>query len=159
LKAERVLKSGFAVKFMTDFYMKKCIETAGKSDMDIPVGCAVVREGEIISLCHNEKEALNSVSAHAEILALNETAKKLGSWRLEGCDLYVTLEPCPMCAWAILNSRIKNVYFGAFDTKYGAFGGALNLAHYGNFETNIFGGIMEKECENLLKEYFKSIRK
>ncbi len=139
--------------------MEKCIEAAKKSGMDIPVGCAIVKDGEIVSLCHNEKEAKNSVSAHAEILALNLAAKSLNSWRLMECDLYVTLEPCPMCAWAILNSRIKNVYFGAYDTKYGAFGGALNLQNYSDFKTNIFGGIMEKECEDLLKKYFKEVRK
>ena len=89
--------------------MEKCIETAKKSGMEIPVGCAVVKDGEIISIFHNKKEAKNSVSAHAEILALNDAAKKLGNWRLTGCELYVTLEPCPMCAGAILNSRVKNV--------------------------------------------------
>lgn len=145
-------------KNMTDFYMEKCIKEAEKSGMEIPVGCAVVKDGEIISICHNKKEAKNSVSAHAEILALNDAAKKLGNWRLTGCDLYVTLEPCPMCAWAILNSRVKNVYFGAHDTKYGAFGGALNLLHYSDFKINVFGGIMEKECEKLLLEYFKEAR-
>lgn len=144
---------------MTDFYMEKCIEEAKKSGMDIPVGCAIVKNGEILALCHNEKEILNSISAHAEILALNKAAKKLENWRLFECDLYVTLEPCPMCAWAILNSRIKNVYFGASDLKYGAFGGALNLLHYGDFKTKIFSGIMEKECEGLLKQYFEEIRK
>jgi len=154
------LKNWFSgTKIMTDFYMEKCIEIANKSGMDIPVGCAVVKDGEIIALCHNKKEAANSVSAHAEILALNEAAKVLGSWRLEECDLYVTLEPCPMCAWAVLNSRIKNVYFGASDTKYGAFGGALNLSRYSDFKINIFSGIMEKECEDLLQKYFKTVRK
>lgn len=144
---------------MINFYMEKCIETAKKSGIDIPIGCAVVKNGEIIALCYNKKEATNYVSAHAEILALNEAAKVLGSWRLEGCDLYVTLEPCPMCAWAILNSRIKNVYFGASDAKYGAFGGALNLSRYCDFKINVFGGIMEKECEDLILEYFKVVRK
>ncbi len=142
-----------------EFFMQKCIEQAKKSGKDIPVGAAVVKNGEIISASHNKKELLCEVSAHAEILALNEASKKLNSWRLLDCDLYVTLEPCPMCAWAILNSGIKNVYFGASDTKYGAFGGALNLCRYNGFKTKIFGGIMEKECEELLTDYFKSIRK
>ncbi len=139
--------------------MQKCIEIAKLSGGDIPVGALIVKNGEIISISHNKKEQLNEVTAHAEILALNMAAKKLKSWRLFDCDLYVTLEPCPMCAWAILNSGIKNVYFGACDTKYGAFGGALNLNRYNGFKTKVFGGIMEKECEELLKEYFKSIRK
>lgn len=142
-----------------NFYMQKCIDLAKQSAGDIPVGAIVVQNGEIVAESHNKKEAIKQVTAHAEILVLNEAAKKLDNWRLLDCDLYVTLEPCPMCAWAILNSGIKNVYFGANDTKYGAFGGALNLSLYNNFKTKIFGGIMEKECEELLKEYFKSIRK
>lgn len=144
---------------MPGFYMQKCIEIAKKSNDDIPVGCIIVQNGEIISSAFNKREAQNLVASHAEILALEEANKKTGSWRLDDCDLYVTLEPCPMCAWAILNARIKNVYFGASDTKYGAFGGAINLNHLHNFKTKIFGGIMEEECEKLLKEYFKKIRK
>lgn len=143
----------------THFYMQKCMELAKKSGIDIPVGALIVKNDEIISLQHNKKEALGQISAHAEILALNDAANKLNNWRLTGCDLYVTLEPCPMCAWAILNSGIRNVYFGAYDTKYGAFGGALNLMLYNSFKTKVFGGIMEKECEEILKEYFKNIRK
>lgn len=142
-----------------NFYMQKCIDLAKQSSGDIPVGAIVVKDGEIIAESCNKKEALKEVTAHAEILALNNAAKKLNNWRLLDCDLYVTLEPCPMCAWAILNSGIKNVYFGAGDTKYGAFGGALNLTCYGGFKTKIFGGIMEEECEELLKAYFRSIRK
>ena len=144
---------------MTDLYMKKCINEALKSGGDIPVGCAIVKDGNIVALSHNEKEVLNSVSAHAEILALNKAAQYLGNWRLSECDLYVTLEPCPMCAWAILNSRVKNVYFGAFDTKYGAFGGAINLNNLSDFKINIIGGNMEKECENLISDYFRKTRK
>lgn len=144
---------------MPDFYMQKCIETARLSQGDIPVGCIIVKDDKILSMASNKRELLNSVSSHAEILALEEASKKLGSWRLGECDLYVTLEPCPMCGWAILNSRIKNVYFGASDTKYGAFGGAMNLLNFHDFKTNVFGGIMEEECEKLILEYFKNIRK
>lgn len=139
--------------------MQKCIDLAKQSGDDIPVGAILVKNREIIAQSHNKKEAAKQVTAHAEILVLNEAAKKLNNWRLLDCDLYVTLEPCPMCAWAILNSCVKNVYFGASDTKYGAFGGALNLASYGSFKTKIFGGIMEEECEELLKKYFRNIRK
>ena len=139
--------------------MQKCIELAKKSGADIPVGALVVRNSEILAASHNKKEKLQQVSAHAEILALNEAADKLKNWRLTDCDLYVTLEPCPMCAWAILNSGIKNVYFGANDTKYGAFGGALNLMQYNNFKTKVFSGLMEEECEQLIKEYCRKIRK
>jgi len=139
--------------------MQKSIELAKNSGVDIPVGAVVVKNGKILAARHNEREVRKEVSAHAEILVLNDAAKKLDNRRLGECDLYVTLEPCPMCAWAILNSGVKNVYFGAYDTNYGAFGGALNLSLYGNFKTKIFGGIMEEECGKLIKDYFKSIRK
>jgi len=139
--------------------MKKCIEAAKMSGGDIPVGCVIVKNGEILSCTCNKREKENLVTSHAEILAINEASKKLKNWRLSDCDLYVTLEPCPMCAWAILNSRIKNVCFGACDTRYGAFGGAINLLNFHTFTPKVFGGIMEKECEELILEYFKKIRK
>ena len=142
-----------------EFFMKQCINIAKESGKDIPVGCLIVKDEQIISSAYNKREALNAVSSHAEILALESAAKKLNNWRLDGCDLYVTLEPCPMCAWAILNSRIQNVYFGAYDTKYGSFGSVLNLLELSSFKSNIFGGIMEDECRNLILEYFKNIRK
>ena len=142
-----------------EFFMKQCINIAKESGKDIPVGCLIVKDEQIISSSYNKREALNAVSSHAEILALESAAKKLNNWRLDGCDLYVTLEPCPMCAWAILNSRIQNVYFGAYDTKYGSFGSVLNLLELSSFKSNIFGGIMEDECRNLILEYFKNIRK
>lgn len=144
---------------LPEIYIKKCIEKAKTSGADIPVGALVVYNDEIISMESNKRELENLVTAHAEILALNEASKKLKNWRLYDCDLYVTLEPCPMCAWAILNSRIRNVYFGAHDTKYGAFGGAINLLNIHSFKTKVFGGIMEKECEDLILEYFKTVRK
>lgn len=140
-------------------YMKQCIDAAIGSGADIPVGCIIVKDDKIISSACNRREALNSVSAHAEILALEAASKSLNNWRLEGCSMYVTLEPCPMCGWAILNSRIKNLYFGAYDTKYGAFGGAMNLSNFHNFKINVFGGIMESECEKLILDYFKNLRK
>ena len=142
-----------------EFFMKQCINIAKESGKDIPVGCLIVKDEQIISSAYNKREALNAVSSHAEILALESAAKKLNNWRLDGCYLYVTLEPCPMCAWAILNSRIQNVYFGAYDTKYGSFGSVLNLLELSSFKSNIFGGIMEDECRNLILEYFKNIRK
>ena len=121
-----------------EFFMKQCINIAKESGKDIPVGCLIVKDEQIISSAYNKREALNAVSSHAEILALESAAKKLNNWRLDGCDLYVTLEPCPMCAWAILNSRIQNVYFGAYDTKYGSFGSVLNLLELSSFKSNIF---------------------
>ena len=139
--------------------MKAALECAKKSSEDIPVGCVIIKDGEIIASAHNLKEKHLDVSAHAEILALKEASKKLNTWRLVECDLYVTLEPCPMCAWAILNSRIKNVYFGSYDLNYGAFGSKINLCGLSNAKINIFGGILENECDNVIKEYFLRLRK
>ena len=91
-------------------------------------------------------------------MAINIANEKLNSWRLNDCDMYVTLEPCPRCAWAILNARIRNLYFGSSDFKYGAFGGAINLAKLANSKINIKGGILESECNKLIEDYFEKIR-
>lgn len=141
-------------------FMKMAIAEAKDSGEDIPVGAVVVLNGEIVSCAANSREKDNDVSAHAEMVALKLAAKKLNSWRLLECDLYVTLEPCPMCAWAILNSRIKNVYFGAYDLKYGAFGSRVNLLNIlEGSKTKVYGGILEKDCTDILKNYFKRLRK
>lgn len=141
----------------TDF-MRKALEIAAISDSDIPVGAVIVKDGNIISLCHNEKEFRNDVTAHAEILAIREASKKLSNWRLTDCDMYVTLEPCPMCAWAIMQARIKNLYFGSYDNIYGAFSALKSLESLCNSKLNFKGGIMEEECNRLLDNYFKGIR-
>lgn len=138
--------------------MKLALDEAKKSEFDLPIGCVIEKEGEIIATGHNLKEKENDPTLHAEMVAIKKAAKKLNSWRLLGCNLYVTLEPCPMCAWAILNSQIKNVYFGAYDEKYGAFGSKLNLDKLYGKNIQIYGGIMEKECEEVLLSYFKKIR-
>ena len=124
---------------MLNKFMELAINEALKIKKDIPICAIIVKNNEIISISTNKREENNQTIAHAEILAINEANKKLNSWRLEDCDIYVTLEPCPMCAWAIMNARIKNVYFGSWDLKYGAFGGAINLA-------------------KLLKDYFEKLR-
>ena len=139
----------------TDF-MEKALEIAQKSGKDIPVGAVLVKNGKILAQAHNKKEKLNDPTAHAEILVIREGAKKSGSWRLEDCSLYVTLEPCPMCAWAILQSRIKSVYFGAYDSNYGAFSVFKEFSSH--LKTEIRGGILEEKCDNILKEYFKRLR-
>lgn len=136
--------------------MEKAIQTAKNSGPDIPVGAVIVKDGEILAACHNEKEKLNDATAHAEILAIREASKKLKSWRLEGCELYVTLEPCPMCAWAIMQARIKTVYFGSYDTLYGAYSVFRELTK--NVSSEIKGGILEEKCDNIIKEYFKRMR-
>ncbi len=136
--------------------MEKAIQKAKNSGPDIPVGAVIVKDGEILAACHNEKEKLNDATAHAEILAIREASKKLKSWRLEGCELYVTLEPCPMCAWAIMQARIKTVYFGSYDTLYGAYSVFRELTK--NVSSEIKGGILEEKCDNIIKEYFKRMR-
>lgn len=138
--------------------MKLALEYAKKTTLDIPVCAIVTKNDEIISIKTNEREKNKLITSHAEILALNDANKKLESLRLDDCDIYVTLEPCPMCAWAIINSKIKNVYFASFDINYGAFGGAINLAQLANSKINIYGGIMEEESSAILKNYFKELR-
>lgn len=128
-----------------------------KEKKDIPVCALVEHNSEILSIKVNEKEKTNRVIAHAEILALDEANLKLGNWRLSDCDMYVTLEPCPMCAFAILSSRIKNLYFGSYDSLYGAFS-VVRLDKFFNSKTKIKGGMMEKECNLLLEDYFKELR-
>lgn len=143
---------------MRSEFMKLAIEVAKKSNHDIPIGCVIEKNGEILAVAHNLKEENNDVTSHAEIVAIREVSKKNANWRLDDCNLYVTLEPCPMCAWAILNSRIKNVYFGAYDLNYGAFGSKINLSTLQNNKIKIYGGILEEECRKLLDDYFKKIR-
>lgn len=137
--------------------MINAIEEAKKVTSDITVGAVIKSGDEIVASCHNLKEELNDVTAHAEILAIKEAEQKLGRWRLDDCDMYVTLEPCPMCAWAILQSRIKNLYFGSYDRQYGGFS-VYRLQSKTNSSINIYGGIMEEECDKLLKEFFEKIR-
>ena len=126
---------------------------------EIPVGCVIVKDGLVIAKAHNLREIKNQVMAHAEMLAITKANKKLNSWRLDDCDIYVTLEPCPMCLGAIIQARIKNLYFGAFDKKSGACGSVLDLSNYSfNHKVNIEGGIYEKECSSLLSNFFKNLR-
>lgn len=143
---------------MLNKFMNLALDEARKVEKDIPIACLIVKDNEIIAISTNKREEENKVIAHAEILALEEANKKLNSWRLDGCDMYVTLEPCPMCAWAIINARIKNLYFGSYDFKYGAFGGALDLSKLANSKINVKGGILEDECNQLLKSYFENLR-
>lgn len=139
--------------------MERAIAIAQKSGMDIPVGAVIVKDGVIISSACNQKEVQNDVTSHAEILAIRKAEQVLGNWRLDGCEMYITLEPCPMCAWAIIQSRIKSVYFGSFDINYGALGSKIDLRKLLNSQLKVYGGIMEDECNNLLEDYFTKIRK
>lgn len=144
---------------MFDFFMNESIAEAKKSGVDIPVGCVIEKNGKIIARACNNKEKTNDITGHAEILAIRKASKKLNSWRLNGCNLYVTLEPCPMCAWAILNSGIEKIYFGAYDSNYGAIASKINLLKISPKKAEAYGGIMEDECRKILDDYFKTIRK
>lgn len=127
---------------------------------EVPVGAVIVKDGQIISFGYNRRESGRNSLLHAEIIAINRACKKLDGWRLSGCDLYVTLEPCPMCAGAIINSRIENVYFGASDAKSGAMGSVINMTDFQfNFKPFLHKGILQEECADLLKEFFQSLRK
>lgn len=143
---------------MKNIFMEKALQIARLSGKDIAVGAVIVKDNKIVAARHNEKEALNDVTAHAEILAIREAASVLHNWRLDGCDLYVTLEPCPMCMWAILQSRISNVYFGSYDNLYGALSTLPQMVNNVSSKLNIKGGIMEKECDELLQNYFNEMR-
>lgn len=125
---------------------------------EIPVGAIVVKDGEIIASAVNRKEFLKDVSGHAEILAIREASQNLNRWRLDDCEIFVTLEPCPMCAWAILQSRIKTIFFGSYDTKYGAFSSAIDLRNFSDTKPKVYGGILEKECDEILKKFFERLR-
>lgn len=139
-------------------FMQKAISLARQVKNDIPVGAVIVKDNQIISSGFNTRRIDNFITSHAEIIALQKASQLLNDWRLTDCDLYVTLEPCPMCGWAILQSRIRNLYFGAYDTKYGAFTVA-NLDKMSDTKPNIYGGICEDECEEMLKNFFKNLRK
>ena len=142
--------------------MRAAINEALKSrdEGEVPVGAVIVKDGEIIATGRNRRETGKNALYHAELEAIDNACKKLGGWRLENCDLYVTLEPCPMCAGAIINSRIKTVYYGADDDKAGSFGSVadFNRIRY-NHKPEILAGIMEKECSELLTDFFKQLRK
>ena len=127
---------------------------------EIPVGAVIVRDNKIIARAHNLRETQGSAIAHAEVLAIQEACRALSSWRLSDCDLYVTLEPCPMCAGAIVNARLKSVYFGAWDEKAGCCGSVVQLMSPGLFNHTpiLYEGIMEEPCRELLRRFFMEKR-
>lgn len=127
---------------------------------EVPVGCVIVRNGAVIGRGRNRREEKQAVSSHAEMEAMAEANACLGSWRLEGCELYVTLEPCPMCAGAILNARIPKVFYGARDSAFGACGGVTNLfmEQFPN-RPALVGGILAEECQAVLAAFFEKIRR
>ena len=153
-----------------EHYMKQALKEAEKAykKLEVPVGAVIVKDGKIIARAHNQKETRTDTTKHAEILAIQKASKKLESWRLIDCEMYVTLEPCSMCAGAMINSRIKKVYIGAMDEKTGAAGSVLNLFndytfnHKVEYEKGILleveNGVMKTECQEILKKFFKELR-
>lgn len=144
-------------------FMEEALKEAKKAydKLEVPVGCVIVKDNKIIARAHNLKESKKDTTNHAEILAIQKASKKLESWRLLDCDMYVTLEPCSMCAGAIINARIKNLYIGALDEKTGAAGSVLNLFedYTFNHKVQVETGIKTEECEEILKNFFKMLRK
>ena len=151
-----------AVEYMINKFMEAALLEAKKSYQlgEVPVGAVIVKEGQIIGRGFNQKESTNDATAHAEIIAIKEACKTLGSWRLDDCSMYVTLEPCPMCAGAILEARIKRVYIGAESDKSGAAGTVVDILNnnYLGSKTEVYFGIMEEECKTLLKDFFENLR-
>lgn len=151
-----------AVSSDNEFFMRKAIEQAKLAAKigEVPVGAVVVKDGEIVSAAYNLKESAKSAVSHAELCAVARACERLGGWRLHQCDLYVTLEPCPMCAGAIINARIKNLYFGAYDKKAGCAGSVVDLFSLGfNHKPQVEGGILQEECAALLSNFFAGLRR
>lgn len=129
-------------------------------DEEVPVGAVIVHQNKIISRGYNQIEKLKDATAHAEMIAITSLANRLGNWRLNGCALYVTLEPCIMCTGAILNSRIDEVYFASYDTKSGACGSIYNIPEENktNHQIKVYSGLLADECSRLMKEFFEKLR-
>ena len=146
---------------MNSKFMNEALQEAkiAFSNGEVPVGAVIVKNGEIIARGHNMREQKQNALSHAETEAINSACKKLGSWRLDDCELYVTLEPCPMCTGAIINARIKTVVFGAFDNNAGCMDSVINLCDYPlGHKPEVYAGICEDECKKILQDFFKKLR-
>ena len=144
-----------------EYFMNIALEQARLASNcgEVPVGAVVIKGGEIVASAFNRRETGKNALYHAELTAIDEACKRLGGWRLFECDIYVTLEPCPMCAGAIINSRIRRLVFGASDPKSGCFGSAADFNSMGfNHRPKVIGGVLESECSALLKEFFLNLR-
>ncbi len=135
-------------------------EKASKED-EVPVGAVIIKDGKVISSAHNERENRMDPTAHAEIIAIKKASEAIGNWRLTGCDLYVTIEPCPMCAGAIVQSRIRRLIYGASDLKAGACGSIMDVINNAHLchKVEVHKGILEDECSIIIKDYFRNKRK
>lgn len=148
---------------MEETFMKEALKEARKAynKLEVPVGAVIVENSKIIARAHNLKESKKCATNHAEILAIQKASKKIGAWRLSNCEMYVTLEPCSMCAGALIQARLKKVYIGTMDYKTGACGSVFNLLtdfkfnHKVEYQT----GVLKEECENILQNFFKELRK
>ena len=144
-------------------FMNEALEEAKKAykKLEVPVGVVIVKNGKVIAKAHNQKEEKNSPIKHAEIIAIEKACKKIKNWRLNDCEMYVTLEPCPMCAGAIINSRMKKVYIGVVQQKTGACGSKVNIIEEYSSETKVETefGILQSECLEILQDFFKELRK
>ena len=143
-------------------YMKEALKEAELAELEdeVPIGCVIVKDDQIIARGHNQRDKSHNPLGHAETLAIQEAAEVLNDWQLVDCDLYVTIEPCLMCAGAIIQSRIKRVIYGAPDFKGGAFGSSLNVLDASNINhrPEVIKGVLEEECSTIIKDYFKSKR-
>ena len=143
-------------------YMKEALKLAKKAYTlgEVPIGCVIVYEDKIIGRGYNRRKTDKNTLSHAEITAINKASKKMGDWRLEGCTLYVTLEPCQMCAGAIVQARIPTVYMGCMNPKAGCAGSILNILNMPEFnhQVEVHSGILEEECSRMLKNFFKELR-
>lgn len=148
---------------MDKFFMEEALKEAKNaySLKEIPIGCVIVKDNKIIGRGYNQKETLKDATLHAEIIAIKNACKNLGGWRLPGCTMYVTLEPCSMCAGALVNSRIDRLVIGTKDYKTGACGSVLNIVQMNelNHQLIVDYGILEEECSDILKDFFKELRK
>ena len=144
-----------------EYFMSQALELAreAQADGDVPVGCVIVRDGKIIGRGRNRREANGDATAHAELDAIRDACARTGSWRLHGCTLYVTLEPCPMCAGGIINARVDEIRYGARDEKAGCCGSVLNLFEERfNHHPRIYQGPLIRECEEILQRFFENLR-
>lgn len=144
-----------------NIYMNRAIELAEKAFSlgEVPVGAVIVRKNKIIGEGYNLRESSRNALAHAEIIAINQACRNLGGWRLPECEIYITLEPCPMCCGAIINARIDNVFFGAYDKKSGSAVSVQKMFDLPyNYRPEITGGIMQEQCSELLSRFFRELR-
>lgn len=150
-------------KNIEEKFMKEALKEAKKAygKLEVPVGVVIVKNNKIIARAHNIKEEKQDTTKHAEIIAIQKASRKLSNWRLTDCEMYVTLEPCSMCAGALIQSRIKKIYIGTMDPKTGACGSVLNLLEDFTFnhKVEVEKGILQKECEDILKKFFQELRR